>query len=435
LSLLIPEHEIITIGTQTLTAGYEALAYGWKFNQRGDECSIVVKKGIDEIYINPVTGGWIGGIETRLVTVKLETDVITGLPKVISSTLVTEGRHIPYFQTTLFTPFYPLNCMMCLLGDKKPGNIALDLSAPIYCYYSNDGAEESSELVVFTVKNGKQTSTPAKGTYTNEWWSQGAGYYPASYFTNPQIYVYKGAGMDINSSGISIANDNFFVNSGYDYGGSSTQIRWIELNSDMGQPSGTGEWFWVYNIDNGGKATSFNNSFSNISSTIKTTFIIPMNDAESAVIGKRESYLAAKTSSTSGIFSNNVIWKKVDLEGNATFPDCTGINMDLFAPTTYNEADDPTSQYVDFEKPATIDYTMKLYTSVDLDGTPTVVTDSLNPQPFIDIKYTDPIFYHPLEVRSSYSGSKLWTQQDTLITKDDWPDHERILFSVPVGWA
>jgi len=109
--------------------------------------------------------------------------------------------------------------------------------------------------------------------------------------------------------------------------------------------------------------------------------------------------------------------------------------MDLFAPTTYNEADDPTSQYVDFEKPATIDYTMKLYTSVDLDGTPTVVTDSLNPQPFIDIKYTDPIFYHPLEVRSSYSGSKLWTQQDTLITKDDWPDHERILFSVPVGWA
>ena len=168
LSQLVPDdtaHEAVGSGMPGTAAG-TPLAYGWHFNERGDEAHITLGKGtmiggVRAYDRSPnialglrFTRYGVGFVFTRTK------DVSGKVTESLGYTLSTKesGDHLPFIQTKIFTPNYSTNGMAALLLGSSASalNCYADVGpAPVYCYY------KGTELQIVYVNNSSLVTVPA----------------------------------------------------------------------------------------------------------------------------------------------------------------------------------------------------------------------------------------------------------------------------------
>lgn len=460
LSILIPDTERIVIGFQTETEGFYSLIYGWKFNQLGNEFSIVVTR--TAVDLSTETG--VNGIENRLVTLKLSFNIDTNLPEVSSSVIVSSGFHIPYAQTKIWFPVNALGIMQCLT-ENTPGNIYANLSAPIYCYYTNTGIEEDSSLVVIIVKNGLVTTTSKNyWQYTNEW----IGNNTIDTYTNTMYGIYEGTKTSVDLSGITITNGSVpFTSIGYTYpGGLSTLAQWVIPDESQIEYSGIEPLYnslgqqitsrYSYKIIVGGEASYYSTIYSVVSSEISTILVIPAYDAEAVFIGSQRYDITSINNRMAYAFNDNVWWKSDMWSWNTiagqvhyvSFVNSMSYSMyqgEMTYDSTHNlssiSTDDRGAIFFNINNSPLTTQNLVLYTSksteievyraskLDSDTIP-LRLDSL-----LYVPFSSPFLDNLLELHSSYSGSHWWSMVGGLSGKVGWPVYTNDVFSTPVGWA
>jgi hypothetical protein len=457
LSTLVPDKIEYSIGINDNILDFKPLTYGWKFNQLGDKFSAVLYRPAN----NLSTEAGVNGFETILMTVSLVYNVSKKLPEVSYTLISSRGFHIPYAQTKVFYPAYFLNSMQCLRGSSGPGNTYADLSAPLYCYYTNKpGALESdSSLVVFNINNGlRQTIDGNSWSYEGQLdWSSG-GSVLISGLVDPMFGIYKYTYFKTNKSGVSSTTTSEpcnFIQSFESYeNGLSTLSEYLELNNTPQNPIDGVEANpanrYSY-LPAHTEATRYDTAYTSISIDYTTLAVIPMFDAEAIMVGERKKVTTILASQFSYVYEGNFFWKNDywnwsgrDSIGGYLWTTFNHSNLlSGVAATTawalnsgFPETGDLAGDHYKINTGSSFKKAT-LYTSRDdkillVEGGSLIST---NMEALLSVSFLDPFFNTQLEVRAGYSSGMKWNLSGTLSGKDEWPIYEDIDFSGPVGWA
>lgn len=459
LSTLTVDPNTITIEVPILSsalAGYpDTLAYGWKFNNKGDKASIVVYGSHSGIASKTSTGTstFATGIKTKCITVSFGWDEDFKKPTVSSITTVASGTHLPFTQVKTIYPVVIAGAQMMqsLMVDYPSLGKFADLPpAPIYCFYDKD-----DELQIIKVSNGGYRSVPVSDT--REYW----------FDYNRKIIddigrtlsgEYTPAHNEIAPCSVSINSKSYSGSPSYNgliVSFEATKLYpddtgWFESPEPFGYPNGSYRRYYHHPAQVPGFWTG--NAYG-LLREYTPILIIPFYDSEVALIGfdrrtDASSYLVlqADWASDSKEYEQQ-FWHWED--GPAPrWKYLSGYQYPLWynpydawsATVTLSgsAADDVIQQHTPVAPVRHQGLDMhsrqgyrNLYDQ-ELVLNPAYPRPTQPLTPLMEITATFPFFEQPLEVKSSYSGAIKWSLVGPISGSVNWPSP---IFTTPVGWA
>jgi hypothetical protein len=451
------------IGQQTSTEGYQALAYGWKFNNAGSECSIVVNKEEPNIFGTGGLGSG-GALVTRLVTLKFGFNEESKLPVIDSEIIVEEGTYVPFQQNRVFIPNYFLSLMINVTVTWPVSSSAMvDFIAPIYCYYAKDDT-----LLVIRAKNGAWTeSHNLSYEYSGNTEINSAGHSFVN-DVNPLFSTVEGIKATVNTSGFT-AGETLFTGTSISQADAEYVANWTPLNETPEERPGAygSDPFvmirYVYTGDLTGAPAYCQTRFASIADTFTAMLIIPFGDAESVVFVS-ENYKAFIPDVVNQYrFGQNIVWKadlwsweydehsairwlaKVDTIYPLTTGPYTAYNFTENLAGTVNEITNPALENAGFgDAKSRISQTAVLLRSGDNTPLELYSESALNPDFTVTLKFTgmfrvnivEPYYDYLSTVTAGYSSGLKYDLPD-ITDAIDWPTGTGGFYSLssPVGWA
>lgn len=319
LASLKPSHEVSQIYGSTIPTGFAPLAYGWKFNNKGDRCSIVVVRAKNDIpctlgYGPSATNSTAVGIESLLITLYFGWDDQNNRPKVTKVESSAGGAHIPYLQNKILYPIFSgfMKCLTPGTGDGQNGKSA-DLNCLIYCYY-----DKFDNLVTWTAKNGKVNVQPATTEYSpagrDQFWIAGMN------MKDDVTTVSKAWGRTIMPDIIKTNKTGFYsasqdeISSQSSIGSGVIQYidAWYELaplNTTSYTVNGdfTLAFYDQYYSQDPAVPSYYQSNIINPQRSVTSTFVIPFFDAEAVSIANEVSATVASESNLVGFGADSTV--------------------------------------------------------------------------------------------------------------------------------
>lgn len=455
------------IGANPVTSPWNALAYGWKFNNAGNKASIVAHKFVTDIPCTVGTGGGATagtayGIETQLVTVVFGWDALAGLPVIASSTVVSTGKHIPYRQNKLFYPAWGVNKMQCLLPGSADGqgNKSATLNCPIYCYY-----DLSDNLVTFEASNGLYTSQAAT-TYTPpsrpNFEQAGMAKTDLCGIANKWTRITYPTGFNTVANGFasSFSAESIAPSRNYAGGTITWTDAWYEMEpyADMeargySVPStNPGEARFRNTWTTGAPASNFQTNYASPIDNYTGAMVLPFFDAEAAFIcefthtsNSGETDFSRKCGAGQQVYAEVWSWsptptfhliahvsdniRHVSVSGPGTFATTSATAGEWAAIKASRDVTREKTQRAILYSPRYSGGYAVVYSETDGSSAPPIMElDNL----FV-VAFSDPFINYPMYVYSGYNTGVKYSLMGTVIGNDAaWPIAGDL---TPVGWA